>query len=156
MPNGVYVNFSSAANQPVLAFLHITDKDAAATYLPEEVNLYGLGTHPDLVDYLWQLGTSAAPNCACVINQRGGPLLVHPTSGVIFGLAGGTHTLAMRLPEPELSAALAVPGHGAEYHYPTSTVYAKNIGADWALLRPFDKGNPALCVSAYAYAGTLS
>jgi hypothetical protein len=156
MPNGVYVNFASPVNQPILAFLHVTDKDSAASYLPEEVNLYGLGTHPDLVDYLWGLGKGAVRGCACVINQRGAPLLVHPTSGIIFGLAGGTSTLAIRLPEPELTAALAVPKYGAEYHYPSSTVYAKDMGADWALLKPFDKSIDDYCMSAFAYAATLT
>jgi hypothetical protein len=82
--------------------------------------------------------------------------LVHPSSGIIFGLAGGTSTLALRLPDPERATALAVPGYGAEYHYPKSTIYAKNMGADWVLLRPFDKENAAYCLRAFTYAGTLT
>lgn len=152
----VYIHFGSPANQSVLAYLGITDIQAAAAYPPEEVNLFQLGTHPDLVEYLWKLGASAAPGCACVINQRSSPLLAHPGSGIIFGLAGGTSTLALRLPEPEHSAALATPGYGAEYRYPQTTIYARDIGEDWALIRPYDKGNNALCLSAYTYAGTLS
>lgn len=156
MPNAVYLNFDSPANHTILKYLGITDTAQAATYLPEEVNLYGLGTHPDLAEYLWKLGGDATQGCACVINERSSPLLVHPVSGIIFGLAGGTSTLAMRLPEPERAAALAVPGYGAEYHYPKSIIYAKNIGDDWALLRPYAKDNDAYCLSAFAYAATLA
>lgn len=155
MPDPVYINFASPVNAKVLAFLGITDVDGAASFRPEEINYYELGTHPDLVDYLWKLGASVAPGCACVINQRSSPLLAHPASGIIFGLAGGTNTLALRLPEPERSAALVKPGYGAEYHYPKTTIFAKDIGAEWALLRPYEKDNDALCASAFAYAGTL-
>lgn len=152
----IYIDFGSPFNQSVLAFLGITDVQAAVSYTPKEVNYYQLGTHPDLVEYLWKLGASAALGCACVINQRSSPLLAHPVTGIIFGLAGGTSTLALRLPEPERSASLAKPGYGAEYRYPQTTIYARDIGKDWALLEPYAKGNDALCASAYAYAGTLT
>ncbi len=152
----VYIHFGSPANQSVLAFLGITDIHKAVSYRPDEVDSYELGTHPDLVEYLWKLGATVAAGCACVINQRSSPLLAHPVSGIIFGLAGGTSTLALRLPEPERSAALTTPGYGAEYRYPQTTIYARDIGEDWALLEPFAKGNDALCASAYAYAGTLT
>jgi hypothetical protein len=156
MPNAVYLNFNSPDNQAILKYLGITEPAQAATYLPKEINYFALGTHPDLVEYLWKLGGEATQGCACVINERSSPLLVHPTSGIIFGLAGGTGTLAMRLPEPEFAAALAVPKYGAEYHYPKSIVYAKSMGEDWALLRPFAKDNDAYCLSAFTYAGTLA
>jgi hypothetical protein len=155
MPNTIYINFTSPANSAVLSFLGIAEPDKSASYKPEEVNLWGLDTHPDLVDYLWGLPGDASPNCACVIDQRSKPLLVHPTSGIIFGLAGGTSTLALRLPEPERSTMLTVADYGAKYEYPKSTVYAKHMGEDWVLLKPFDKGNVALCQKALEYAGTL-
>jgi hypothetical protein len=34
-------------------------------------------------------------------------------------------------------------------------VYAKDIGPDWALMKPFAKDLPDLCRKAYDYAGTL-
>lgn len=156
MPNTIYINFASPANATVLSFLGITEPDKAASYPPQEVNLWGLDTHPDLVEYFWGLAGEHKIECACIINERSKPLLVHPTSGILFGLAGGTSTLAFRLPEPERTTMLAVPGYGAEYHYPKSTVYAKDIGADWVLLKPFDKGNPNLCQKAFVYAATLA
>ena len=60
--------------------------------------MLSLSTHPDLVEYLWNLDAASA----CTIDGRSPPLLSHPASGVIFGLARGTSTLAFRLPEPEL------------------------------------------------------
>lgn len=111
-----------------------------------------LGTHPDLVEYLWKLGARLPAACACVVNERSYPLLAHPGSGIIFGLAGGTSTLALRLPEPELEEARAVAGFGREYRYPSSTVRAAEIGDDWALVRPFGESNLALSARAFAYA----
>jgi hypothetical protein len=155
MPDEISVNFASAANKSILAYLGITQPDQAVAYGPKEVNIMGLGTHPDLATYLWGLARDLHPGCACVVNRTSKPLLVNPESGVIFGLAGGTSTLALRLPEPERAEMLAVPGYGAKYAYPHSTVYAKDIGEDWVLIRPFQKDNAALCQKAFAYAGTL-
>jgi hypothetical protein len=155
MPNAIYLNTASPANQPVLTFLHIDQPGAAVTYRPDEINPWGLGTHPDLVEYLWGFEKGLPEPCACVIHERSMPLFINSSSGIIFALAGGTSTLAFRLPEDALAAALAVSGYGASYAYPKSTVYAKDIGADWALIKPFAKDNPVVCRKAYEYAGTL-
>src|SRR5947208_2559073 len=100
MPNEIQINFSSPANKTALAFLGITEPEQATSYTLKEVNIMSLGTHPDFVEYLWKMSREVHPNCACTINQRSYPILVHPVSGIIFALAGGTNTLAFRLPEP--------------------------------------------------------
>lgn len=153
------VNFTSPANAAILAYLHIDDPAQAVFTPAAEVHALklgmSLGTHPDLVDYFWGLAADLPGNCAGVINQRSSPILANPASGVIFGMAGGTSTLAFRLPEPERSAALAVPGYGTEYHYPHSVVRAADLGEGWALIRPFEKINAAWCRAAHDHAGTL-
>jgi hypothetical protein len=138
----------------VLRFLGISDPAQARTNAPAEVDGMTLGTHPDLVEYLWRLAAPLPRACACVIDERSFPLLTHPGSGVIFGLAGGTSTLALRLPEPELGEALAVPGYGREYRYPSSAVRAADLGEDWALVRPFGEINAGWCARAFAHAAT--
>jgi hypothetical protein len=149
-----WIDFSNPANASVLLFLGISDPAHARTNAPAEVDGMALGTHPDLVEYLWKLAAPLSRACACVINERSYPLLAHPASGVIFGLAGGTSTLALRLPEPELGEARAVPGYGREYRYPSSTVRAADIGEDWALVRPFGERNAACSVRAFEHAAT--
>src|SRR3989304_2688537 len=59
-----------------------------------------LGTHPDLVARLWDELQSKLP-VDCRVIFCGTPALVHPTTGIVFAFAGGTHTYALRLPEPE-------------------------------------------------------
>ena len=148
------IDFASPANAPVLRFLGVSQPELARTTLPAYANGLALGTHPDLVEYFWELPAGIRIRCACVVNERSFPLLVNP-GGIIFGLAGGTNTLAFRLPEPELSVALAVPGFGHEYRYPGKPLRAASIGGDWALVRPFDEGNVALCRLAFEHAATL-
>jgi hypothetical protein len=138
----------------VLRFLGISDPAHARTNAPAQVDGMALGTHPDLVEYLWRLAAPLPGACACVINERSFPLLSHPGSGVIFGLAGGTSTLALRLPEAEREEALAVPGYGREYRYPSSTVRAADLGEDWALVRPYGEINASWCACAFAHAAT--
>ncbi len=150
------VDFASPANASVLRFLRIEDPSRARTTRPRGMGLLALGTHPDLVEYLWKL-PAGEPDCvACVINERSYPLLTHARSRIIFALAGGTSTLALRLPEPELSVALAVPGFGREYRYPGGPVSAAAIGDGWALVKPFSESNVGWCRRAFEHAGTLS
>ena len=149
----VPIDFTHPANATVLRFLGVSQPGAARSSARADVDLLALGTHPDLVEYLWKLGAALPLACACVVNERSYPLLARPDSGIIFGLAGGTSTLALRLPEPELGIALAEPGYGREYRYPSRPVRAAEIGDDWALVRPFAEPNAAWCARAFAYAG---
>ena len=155
MTDAVRINFTSPANQRILAYLKIAEPGKATVHTPKEVNWLSLGTHPDLVEYFWGLINVSHPECACVINERSNPLLAHPVSGVIFGLAGGTNTLAFRLPEAERAPLLTIPGYGAQYQYPHTTLYASALGDDWVLVKPFDGRNGELCHKAFDYAETL-
>jgi hypothetical protein len=150
------IDFASPANASVLGFLGVTEPGLARTALPADIDGLRLGTHPDLVEYLWKLPAGAPGSFACVINERSHPLLVSASSGIIFGLAAGTSTLALRLPEPELTVALAVPRFGREYRYPSGSVRAAEIGDDWALVRPFSDANVEWCRRACAHAETLA
>jgi hypothetical protein len=152
----VPIDFAHPANATVLRFLGVSQPDAARSSARADVDLLALGTHPDLVEYLWKLAAALPLACACVVNERSYPLLARPDNGIIFGLAGGTSTLALRLSEPELTIALAEPGFGREYRYPSGPVRAAEIGDGWALVRPFGKLNGAWCARAFAYAGSLS
>jgi hypothetical protein len=58
--------------------------------------LYGLGTHPDLIERLWALNAALPTDCRWVVH--GYPALVHPESGVVFAAAMGTLGYALRLP----------------------------------------------------------
>ena len=58
---------------------------------PDEVTqpYYSLGTHPDLVERLWdELGKVLPVDCRAVF--YGSPALLHPETGTVFGFAGGT------------------------------------------------------------------
>jgi hypothetical protein len=149
------IDFASAANATVLRFLGVAEPELARATSAVGVDRMILGTHPDLVDYLWKLGASLPGPCACVVDGRSFPLLSHPESGVVFAVAGGTNTLGLRLPGPELAAALDVPGFGREYVYPSGPVRAAELGDDWALVRSYAAENAERCRRAFAHAGTL-
>jgi hypothetical protein len=153
-PDDPQIDFASPANAPVLRFLGVGNPQHAHTTPRSQVDMLSLGTHPDLVEHLWTLGAGLEGACACVVDRRSFPVLVHAGSGVIFALAGGTSTLAFRLPPAELESALEQPGYGREYRYPGSTVRAADIGPDWALVRPFGDGNAELCARACAHAAS--
>jgi hypothetical protein len=143
-----HVDLAHPLNASVLEYIGVTDLARARAVPRSESALLSLSTHPDLVEYLWSLDAASA----CTIDGRSPPLLSHGASGVIFGLARGTSTLAFRLPEPELGQALEVPGYGHEYRYPSGPVRAAEIGEGWALVRPFAPLNPAWCARAFAHA----
>jgi hypothetical protein len=155
MPTRPHINFTATANQPILAYLGIDPSQSPRIYSEDQVDDWALLTHPDIVEGLWMLGRAIDPAIPCVINENSFPLLSHPTSGVIFGMARGTDTIALRLPEPEYSEMLAVPEYGAQYKYRDSTIYASDLGPDWVLLEPFARRNHELCQRAYDHASTL-
>ena len=95
----------------------------AALAFPEMVArpYESLGTHPDLVARLWdELGRALPADCRAIF--YGGPALIHPESGIVFGFAGGTHTYALRLPEAERLQALRF-GARRIMHYPRGPAF---------------------------------
>lgn len=118
---------------------------------------YNLGTHPDLVQRLWDELTVTLPaECRWIV--YGAPVLVHPSSGIIFAFAGGTHMYALRLPAKEREEAL---GAGAKrlYEWPAypelgveaSTLDLDDIGEEWVFGGWF-KGEEDWCLAAYQFA----
>ena len=154
-PPGARIDLAHPANASVLQFLGVAGAPGVRTTLPGECNWLALGTHPDLVEHLWTLLGPDPALYGCALDGRSYPLLVAPRSRIVFGLAGGTSTLALRLPEPELGQARAVPGFGPAYRYPSATVLAGEIGDDWALVRPFAETNAAWCRRALELAESL-
>jgi hypothetical protein len=120
---------------------------------PEEVDrpYDSLGTHPDLAAHLWDEITSGLPE-DCRFVFRGAPALLRPDSGIVFGFAGGTSTCALRLPEPERSAALAAGGKRT-LEYPGTTFDLDLVGPEWVFCL-WLAGEAAWCRAAYDFAGT--
>jgi hypothetical protein len=100
------VDFEHPANADVLTWLAASERLPA--YLrsgpPGSVDPWQLGTHPDLVETLWQRLDRALPvRCGWIVHGR--PTLVHPLSGVVFAFASGTRDPALRVPPvPSLPA----------------------------------------------------
>jgi hypothetical protein len=129
-------------------------KQLNAVARPEDVKdpYYGLGTHPDLVTRLWdELGKALAADCRAVF--YGNPALIHPTSGIVFGFAGGTHTYALRLPETERAEALRA-GATRIMTYPRSPALdVGQFGEEWVLCRWFAQ-EEAWCRAAFEFAAS--
>ncbi len=115
------------------------------------------GTHPDLVERLWdQLGKLLPEDCHAVV--YGTPVLVRPATGIIFSFAGGTHTYAFRLP-PELREPAIKAGAKTVYHYrayPELNIEAytfdlADIGDEWVFCG-WLKGEEEWMRVAYAFA----
>jgi hypothetical protein len=136
------VNLDHPANAAVLRRLHGRDggRGAVPDLAPEEVaDHWGLGTHPDLLDYFWNViteGLTDAERCRRIVYQS--PVLVSPTSGVIFGFAGGTFAYALRLPPEQRDRALIAGGARANHYraYPeigiaASTDDLAEVGDEW-------------------------
>ena len=103
----------------------------------------GLGTHPDIVDQLWQLDRSLPHSCRWVV--WGYPALVHPTTGVIFAIGFGTIGIVVRLPPELRDAALAVRPTNPGQQYDISPA-----GPEWRFLsRPSEE---IYCRAAHDYA----
>jgi hypothetical protein len=165
------VDFEHPANRSILAYLSDPERlvrsvsvaRSNASCAPSDVELpyLTLGTHPDLLQRLWDdLGSTLPADCRWIV--FGTPVLVHPRSGVIFGFGGGTHTYALRLPAAERAAALRA-GAGTVHRYPAhpelgipaSALDLAGIGEEW-VFGCWREGEIAWCRSAYEGAGDLA
>ena len=118
-----------------------------------------LGSHPDLVERLWDDLAGGLPlDCRWVVLRT--PALVHPASGVIFGFCGGTHAYALRLPPAELAEALAA-GAPRLHEFPSypelgiaaSRLDLDTVGSEWVFGR-FHPAEKRWCAAACAHAGS--
>ena len=151
-PHRDLIDVSHQANAALLAHLRAESPRSAASRSPNEVDTWRLDTHPELVEHLWYGITGSLPD-TCHWVAHGHPVLVHPENGVIFGLAGGTSTLALRLPQEARRKASELPGSGERLEYPDGSVHAKDLGEDWILLESFGDELVDLCGAAFEYAG---
>jgi hypothetical protein len=133
------VAFDDPANAKVLAFLaaqgDVRPENRSAPPSVYDLHRNSLGTHPDLAARLWDEITVKLPErCAWVVHGR--PVLVNPTSGILFGYARGTHEYALRLPDAE-----RIPG-----------LRSGEPGEEW-VLGDWHKAEPDWCLAAYRAVG---
>lgn len=120
------------------------------SYLPPEDS--GFGIHPDAVQHFWRVLPSLLP-IDCRLEVLGFPALVHPSRGVVFGVAFGFNYIAVRLPEilsnsycaGERSAAVFPDWQQREF---------RGLPNDWTMLR-WGIRDPERCLAAYRHAGGL-
>lgn len=157
------------ANAALLAHLSATRRGARATAEGAPVEScppdavadprMRLGTHPDVVERLWdELGGALPLPCQWV--AWGAPALVHPRTGVVFAFAGGT-VYALRLLGTDVAEALRA---GAEQvhdfpAYPAlgiaaSSLDLRTIGPEW-VFGGWRREEPAWCHAAFEAAGAL-
>ena len=82
---------SSEINISVLRYLGNNKKNQISIALPGTAQdpYYQQGSHPDVVERIWdQIGSALPMDCRCLV--YGSPALVHPTSGIIFVFSSGT------------------------------------------------------------------
>ena len=106
--------------------------------------LYGLGTHPDIVDQLWQIDQTLPQTCRWVV--WGHPALVHRTTGVIFAVAFGTIGIVVRLPLEQRDAAPANRPTNPSQRYDISSA-----GPEWRFLT---RAQADLWRAAYEFAAS--
>jgi hypothetical protein len=115
---------------------------------PPDVDRFHLGTHPDIVDRLWDTLNEALPADSRWL-VFDGPSLVHPTSGVILAAGIGTQ-YALRLRPEDAASAVAA---GAELVHRFRTVgttldLPATFGAGWVFGR-FDEREADWLLAAY-------
>lgn len=148
--------FENPANQKLLRYLE-SNLESWKSGAPDAVDLWKLGTHPDLIEYLWDtLGNTLPTPCQWVIYSR--PVLVRFETGIIFAYASGTHAYGFRLPAHVLKEAVKVGAkriiHYPEYansEIPGASFDIETFGPEW-ILGGFFKQEPLWCLDAFNFA----
>jgi hypothetical protein len=156
------VNFTHPANRNLLVYMagrETVDRPRELNPADADDPYYKLGTHPEIVERLWdELGGSLPKPCRWIL--YGSPVLVHPRTGVVFGFAGGSQTYALRLPEAERAAAI---GAGAktvhqypaypELNVPASKFDLADFGPEW-VFGAWLTGEDQWCRAAFDFASS--
>ncbi|MEO8252104.1 MAG: hypothetical protein ABI978_05220 [Chloroflexota bacterium] len=137
-------------NAGALAYLAHGRSVADAFFGPPaaDVDRHHLGTHPSVVDWLWEtLGAGLPVDARWLVFD--GPALVHPETGVLLAAAIGTQ-YALRLQADDLAAAVAA---GSELVHSFHTVGTSldlpaTFGPDWAFGRR-DEREPGWLRASY-------
>lgn len=90
----------------------------------------GLGSHPEIVERVWDaLGSRMPVDCRCLVYRT--PALVHPASGVVFAFAFGT-TYCLRFTPSGYQEALGK-GYTTLEHWPDGKLndLSMELGPDW-------------------------
>jgi hypothetical protein len=120
---------------------------------PEEVTepYLSIGTHPDLVERLWdELGRGLPVDCRRVLCRT--PVLIRPDTGTVFGFATGTHTYALRLPEAEREEAMRRGATRVRHAPRQPSLDLDEFGPEWVFCG-WLQGEEAWCLAAYKFAG---
>jgi|GEM_PF-1966540 len=158
MDNHIQVNFGHPANTAILRYLAANTgrNNAPLEERPDSFDktFYDeLGTHPDLVYLLWHQVSAKLPvDCRWVVFAR--PILVHPTTGVIFAFAAGTHYCGFRTPPTKKPIVAEAKSKWSQGKAPNSRINLDELGEEWSsFLWLNDLENFGLL--AYQYAGEL-
>jgi len=124
------------ANEGVIRWLCRGRGGVASVAAPGSVldPYYGCGSHPEVVERVWdQLGRGMPPESRVIL--CGTPALVDPTTGLILAVGYGT-SYALRLPEGALPAALRA-GCATTHRWGDGTVtdLSRQFGPDWVFGR---------------------
>ncbi len=142
------------ANAALVRFFeHYSKRDGPALQRADQVArpYDSLGTHPDLVARLWDELQAKLPD-DCRVVFYGHPALMHPITQVVFGFVTGTHTYALRLPEPERAAAIqAAAKRVHEYPGRQRRLDLNEVGEEWVFCCWF-RGEDEWCLAAYELA----
>ena len=142
------------ANDAVLRYLQTSSGlEAPPSEPPASIPdvYFRLGTHPDLVEWLWVTLAAELPvDCSWVVYRR--PVLRHSASGIIFAFAGGTHMYALRLPEAERSEVFARRSSRQFLVNGKTWLDLDDLGVEWAF-GSWQKDEARWCRAAYDLAG---
>lgn len=130
-----------------------TAADATFGPPPSDVDRRHLGTHPDIVDRLWDELNAALPaDCRWLVFDS--PALVHPESGVVLAAAVGTQYALRLLPR---DAATAVEAGAEQVHHfrtvDTTLDLPTTFGPGWVFGRRDDREQGWLLESYREVAG---
>lgn len=116
-------------------------------------NYQELGTHPELVSWLWETMTAKLPQ-ACQWVIFGKPVLIHPKTGVIFGFGQGDSVCGLRLALDKVGEAI-MSGMDDDAELENGhTIYGEDIGDDWVFCT-WTEDDPDWCLRAYENAAKI-
>lgn len=154
------VDFSSPLNRGVLEYLKRVRRNRTPEWesispLRLENPILWTGTHPEIGVRLWSdLAASLPAGVECRWIVLGVPALVHPETGVLFGIAFDT-TYALRLTDADMESALKGEASEDGRSDRKKPKLASDLGPDW-IFGNWQLAELAWCRAAYNALGAAA
>mgnify|MGYP001599115343 CR=1 FL=1 len=144
----------NSLNKAIIHYLNEKEYPTDLEFVDDDAkmmdNKLRLGTHPDYIELLWNVYSKTLPK-QCKAILYGTPVLINPSTSVVFGLAEGTYPPLLRLSKNDVVSIKQKGGKTTLSDMDGVYADAGVLGNEWVYCFSFINDIQSYCLNAYNY-----